>query len=525
MSLRHASLIEHSTDTSLLTLSAPTFAMLPSSGLMQGFAPPGTPNVLFDSTVNANDAGADTLFPNDNLFASFSTGGTPITLGLLQFLLDDPSPGDGGTIDVTLWSDLGGAPDIQIDDLGNIPDASLSPGGSLISLTVNDGLVLAAGTRYWIEMTSNSFATSSEWDLASGNAGTGVSSEFIDAYGNVFVNGGGAGTLIMQINDQGTCYAAGTHILTDRGEVPVQDLRPGDQVVTARTGGTAPVRWIGHRHVDLRRHRTPAGMNPVRIRADAFAPGVPHRDLIMSPDHAVFLDGALISVRHLLNGATIVQEAWNEITYYHIELDQHDVLLAEGLAAESFLDVGNRDFFANGPNPARLAAALDPAVAASIWDAQACAPTLSDPAALHQTLLQRAVARGYTTTEDPDLHLLAGGRVLRPERVAGAWHFSLPPHTKHATLCSRTVVASQMHPGTDGRRLGVGVTALALDDCQVALGDRRLAAGWHDAEPSLRWTQGAATIQTRGARSMIVRLHAGLQYWGDMPTVSVAQAA
>ena len=148
-------------------------------------------------------------------------------------------------------------------------------------------------------------------------------------------------TDIYAIHINNACFAAGTRIATPDGEVAVEALRPGDHVRLA-SGGVADVRWVGHRRVWCDRHPRPHGVFPVRIRAGAFAPGQPARDLLLSPDHAVFADGVLIPVRCLLNGTTISQEPAPEITYHHVELEQHGVLLADELPAESFLDTGNR---------------------------------------------------------------------------------------------------------------------------------------------------------------------------------------
>jgi hypothetical protein len=134
------------------------------------------------------------------------------------------------------------------------------------------------------------------------------------------------------------CFAEGTRIRTPRGEVPVEDLTVGAEVELAN-GGTKPVIWIGKQSVEQR-------ARPVHVRAHAFPRHVPRRDLWLSPDHAVHMDGVLIPVRYLMNGCTIVQEAADEVTYYHVELASHDVLLAEGLPCESYLDTGNRSAFA-----------------------------------------------------------------------------------------------------------------------------------------------------------------------------------
>ena len=148
------------------------------------------------------------------------------------------------------------------------------------------------------------------------------------------------------------CFAAGTRILTTGGQVPVEALRVGQQVVVGRSGGVRSIRWIGHRSIDLTRHADPGLVRPIRIRADAFADGVPLRDLLVSPDHAIYVDGMLIPARLLRNGATIVREdRLRAVRYFHVELDRHDIVLAEGLPAESYLDTGNRGVFENADEP------------------------------------------------------------------------------------------------------------------------------------------------------------------------------
>ena len=150
------------------------------------------------------------------------------------------------------------------------------------------------------------------------------------------------------------CYARGTMIQTPAGERPVETLRPGMQFMTLVDGNEVPrtVKWVGHRRIDLTRHPRADAMAPIRVERDAFADNVPHRDLLLSPDHAVFVDGMLICVRQLVNGSTIRWErGWTAVDYYHVELDQHAILLAEGLTVESYLDNGNRAFFTNSGMP------------------------------------------------------------------------------------------------------------------------------------------------------------------------------
>jgi hypothetical protein len=150
--------------------------------------------------------------------------------------------------------------------------------------------------------------------------------------------------------DQLPCYAEGTLIATARGEVAVEDLLVGDLVVAAHGGAPLqPVVWIGHSKVAVAKQRDRAAAAPILIKAGALAEGVPHRDLRVSPEHAMFLDGRLVPAKHLVNGTTIIQEFWcPEVTYWHVELPAHGLLVAEGAVSESYFDDGNRKHFDNG---------------------------------------------------------------------------------------------------------------------------------------------------------------------------------
>jgi hypothetical protein len=139
------------------------------------------------------------------------------------------------------------------------------------------------------------------------------------------------------------CFTTGARILTDAGEVEVQHLIPGMRVVSLTHRRAMTVRWVGSRTIDCAR-RPDAWA--VRIAKGAFGEGRPHRDLLLSGDHAVCIDGALVPVRHLANGASIAAVQSATATYWHVELSAHAVLLADGLPVESYLDTGNRASFA-----------------------------------------------------------------------------------------------------------------------------------------------------------------------------------
>lgn len=145
----------------------------------------------------------------------------------------------------------------------------------------------------------------------------------------------------LQEFNQVSCFARGTAIMTPSGPVPVEALAAGDAVLTA-SGAPRPIQWIGCSQIRCDRHRNPGRVMPVRIQQHAFGAGLPVRDLVLSPEHAVYHDGVMIPVHCLVNGTTIRQVSVESAAYYHIELPHHDVLLAEGLPAESYLDTGAR---------------------------------------------------------------------------------------------------------------------------------------------------------------------------------------
>ncbi len=308
------------------------------------------------------------------------------------------------------------------------------------------------------------------------------------------------------------CYLRGTRIATPTGERAIESLAAGDLVLTG-SGEVRPIVWMGHRHLDCRRHPKPRDMWPVRVRCDAFGPGRPHRDLLLSPDHSVFVDDALIPVRYLINGATIVQEMADSVTYWHLELDRHDVILAEGLPCETYLDTGNRGAFANGGPPVHL----HPDFALRIWDAEACAPlVLAGPRlmAARRRLLAQALCLGHAMGDDPGLRLLVDGAEVFANSHGRQWRVRLPETTQCVRLISHVWSPAQMRPDQeDTRALGVAISRIWLDGREVSLESSGLSGGWHAPEPGWRWTDGDAVLALAGVRELAFAIAMTGSYW------------
>lgn len=183
------------------------------------------------------------------------------------------------------------------------------------------------------------------------------------------------------------CFAAGTRIATAEGNIAVEKLRVGDRVLTVTGIEPTPIVWIGRRTIDCTRHPMPRQVWPVRIAAGALGRGQPSRDVLLSPDHAIYACGVLIPVKYLIDGVNIVQVAVPMVTYYHIELPRHDVMLAEGLAAESYLAGADLGMFSRPGAPM----ALYPDLTSRVWEAEGCAPLVVTGPAVEAT--RRRVGR------------------------------------------------------------------------------------------------------------------------------------
>jgi len=332
-------------------------------------------------------------------------------------------------------------------------------------------------------------------------------------------------------NNAAPCYCRGTRIRTVRGDKIVEDkavenLAIGDQVLTA-AGERRVVRWLGSRRLDCTRYTTPEVVWPIRIRAGAFAAGIPVRDLCVSPGHSLLIEGVLIQARRLVNGVTVIQEPRARVEYWHVELDSHDIIIAEALPAESYLDTGNRTAFTNG------GAFLEsrPDFAPRHWS-NTCIPLVFDGEPLARAksqLLARVPRLGYEMTDDAEVHVLADGKRIGPIRLGERrLRFIVPAEHTSIQLLSRTFIPAHTQAASqDARELGICVGYLGIDGVEVALDDEaNMSRDWHQLEVRSdgrrhRWTRGSVSLPP-GTRRVEIDVAGRGCYWAMRPKAIAA---
>ena len=145
------------------------------------------------------------------------------------------------------------------------------------------------------------------------------------------------------------CFATGTRIATPDGDKPIEMLRAGEKVLT-HDGRSVPVIWRARQSIANPRNLS-VGRSPVRIEAGALGPNLPDAPLTVTADHALLFDDMLINAGTLVNGATIrllpLEEMPARFNYWHVELEEHECVVANGVPAESFIDYVGRSGFDN----------------------------------------------------------------------------------------------------------------------------------------------------------------------------------
>lgn len=332
---------------------------------------------------------------------------------------------------------------------------------------------------------------------------------------------GTSGTLAITKNSDGNwdvseekaCFLAGSMIRTPTGEITVETLRSGDKI-----SGFDPVSGKETVLTIMRTARNTAYVrsntaredsdHPVRIVADAISDGIPTRDLLVTAEHCLFLDGSFVPVRMLVNERSISYDTtFSAYDYFHIEVEPHAIIVANGVLTESYLDTGHHVSFGSD-----TIVALQPPT--KTWASDAAVPldvsrAFVEP--LFRQLERRAIEAGIElhhtqppVTNDPDLHIVGdNGRILHPvRRAAGHLMFMVPSTMKVARLVSRSSSPSDtVGPFVDDRRsLGVLIGKMCLfnpkttEDITRHLCDAELS-GWHGLEDgACRWTAGNAVL-------------------------------
>ncbi|MDR3529653.1 MAG: DUF4347 domain-containing protein [Rhodopila sp.] len=380
------------------------------------------------------------------------------------------------------------------DSGGNLTGAAVTIGGfqsgdtlqftnqNGISGSFNAGTLTLSGTatlaNYQTALESVKFATTSavqsvrtiNWTIQDGASTSSASTSSIDVI----------------------CFCVGTLIGTPAGEVQVEKLQAGDMVLTAHNG-PRKVKWIGTGKVLATRGRRTAA-TPVIVRKGALADNVPNQDLRVTKAHGLYLDDVLIPVEFLVNHKTILwDDRAQEVEIYHVELDSHDLLLANGAPAESYRDDGNRWLFQNAnsgwhlpPQEPYVPVLTGGPVVDAVW----------------RRLLDRAGPRHLPPmTDDPDLHLMVDGQRIDPVESNGLVRvFRLGSRPEHVHVASREVAPAELGLSRDPRSLGVALRRVVL--CQgrkvvaIEADDVRLTVGFQNYEPAddLRWTDGYAAL-------------------------------
>jgi len=310
-----------------------------------------------DGVDDLNNQGSNVSVPftDDGINFTLSTTGNP-GFNAINYNPDDA--GNDGLISITDSS--GNAPFTLAINGGTASDRFGGTAGS-ITMTIAPAFLSGAWNVTFVD--ADNTANNVEFNNVAG--GQVLKFGTTSSFSGVRFTPTGSGNFIMidSLNASIVCYLEDTGIATPNGDVAVQDLRPGDMVLTADGGQTA-VKWVGIQPVQTRLTH-PAKVNPICLTAGSIAQNVPAQDLYVSPDHAIAIDGILYNASTLVNGRSIYmvpKMPLDGFTYYHVETEAHELILAEGCAAETYLNGGTfADNFVNAGDRAKtpMIAAMD----------------------------------------------------------------------------------------------------------------------------------------------------------------------
>jgi len=281
----------------------------------------------------------------------------------------------------------------------------LQAGSELADLTTSDGTLLAANVAALTTAMQAFLTLNPGFNPATSSATSLADSLF-------------AGTLASAVQANWTtsgisppCFCPGTLIATPGGPVPVENLRAGD-LVTTMYAGRQRIKWIGRRTYKGAFANTPLTL-PICLLPGAIADGIPARELRVSPGHAIVLEGWLVYAARLVNDGAIFQHAAQEsVTYFHIELDTHEIIFAEDCPVESYREEGQRRQFENAGEYEQLYPGPETALTL-------CLPRLEGGFALDAVLRRLAARAGGVVPGAGDGGLRGYVDVAGPRRCAG----------------------------------------------------------------------------------------------------------
>ena len=309
------------------------------------------------------------------------------------------------------------------------------------------------------------------------------------------------------------CFLLGTNILTSKGEKPVESLSVGDEVVAICNNGriNRKIVWIGKTDISVDQGKNKNDLYPVCIKAHAFGLNKPHRDLYLTPEHTVYIDGGLIPVRMLVNGRSIIIDKFRDkFQIYHVETEQHSILLSENLMTESYLNTDDKYLFDN--DIVNFGLEFNEHAGHKSWENDAAAPltvSRSKVEPIWNRLDRRATQLGYkpvikrAITRNPDLCLITDkGKKIKPVHFKdNIYSFFIPDGTYVVAMNSKTSLPSDViGPFIDDRRtLGVLVSKISVISNRTLImfpTDISELSGWHSIEPDRtdRWTMGLAQL-------------------------------
>jgi len=246
---------------------------------------------------------------------------------------------------------------VPLPDTGSVTEDTAVSGAGLLTASGDVDYFFGSDAGQWSAQTITglygsalSINTNGVWTYTATNSNSTI--QALDTGSSItevftVTSTGGTTTITITINgqDEPPCFVAGTLIETDDGPRAVETLRAGDAVLT-RDHRLQKLRWVGHRHFGSGAPTLKA-VQPVRLCANCLAPGVPDRDVLVSPMHRVLVRNAVVELiagkkevfcpaHFLINGQSILREPVGEVTYFHLLFEQHEVVFASGCESESF---------------------------------------------------------------------------------------------------------------------------------------------------------------------------------------------